>query len=305
MKEPTPDPADAVDDLVASYLHHEESRTDAAALLERIEADGRLDSTHYVEHNAAPLSTFLQRAAWWTTIVGMVFVAFLGGRYFDPASANASTLLRNVKTVHTQSVDRCYRVQHAPDRESGDGVTTPSGAWESLLWTRGDRFWSGCAIGKTRLTIGRDAAGTVWLSPSRQKGIRFSPEKTDFPKDVETICQINSMTVPILVDDVLADFDLQTDGPSTQADGNRSVVWARLKPGRTHAFLSAATLEIDAETDVLVRLVLWLHKKDQGPNGTVTYTLINQPAPGDDSYQLESHLDAGAVIEDHSFQLKK
>lgn len=299
-----PEPDDVVDALVRDHLRRQESQIDASALLERIEADR-------VQSGPLPFSrptvfhrTALQRVAWWSTIAGIVLAAFLGGRYLNPTFANASTLLRNVRTVHRQSVDRCYRVQYSPDQLSNDGVSKPSAASESMLWTRGDRFWSDCAIGNGRLKIGRDESGTIWLAPSRSKGIRFSPEKTQFPKDVETLCQINSLTVPVLVDDVLADFDLQTDGPSTQADGRRSLVWARLKPGRSHAFLSAATLEIDAQTDVVTRLVLWL-QKPQGPNGTVTYTLIEQPAPAVDSYRLESHLDGGAVVEDQTFQPKK
>jgi len=298
VTEPNSELPDPVDELVARYLRGLEARTDAGALRERIEADRRLTASAVKASEAFPKHS-VRRVAGWSLIAAAVAVAFLGGRYFDSSSAHAATLLKSVQSVHKLSVDRCYRVQHAP--ETAGDEESPAPVSESTLWTRGDHFWSDAAFGKTRIKIGREETGMIWLAPSRKKGIRFSPEKNDFPKEVETLSQINSLTVPVLVDEVLADFDVKSDGPVMQAEGQRSVIWARLKNGRSHAFLSAAMLEVDVERNVLVRLVLWLHKP-AGSNGTVTYTLVDRPAPGDASYRLESHLDADAVIEDHSFQ---
>lgn len=298
MIEPLPDVPDPVDELVAGYLRHVEARNDAGSLVERIDADRRLNVS-VRPGDSRPAGRSARRAVAWSLMAAVVLVAFLGGRYFDSGSAQAATLLKNVRTVHIQSVDRCYLVQHVPEPDSDSKSAGKTS--ESILWTRGDHFWSDAAFGSKRLKIGRDESGVIWLAPSPTKGIRFSPDETLYPKEVETLCQINSLTVPVLVDEVLADFDLQTDRPIAHAYGRRSIIWARLKSGRSHAFLSAAMLEVDVERNLLVRLVLWIHTA-KGPNGTVTYTLADRPAPGDDSYRLESHLDVEAVIEDRTFK---
>ncbi|QDT52355.1 hypothetical protein Pan44_03650 [Caulifigura coniformis] len=301
MTPPPSDTPDPIDDLVGDYLRRVAGQTDAGPLLERIEADRRL-TLSATESPRASSSRSLSRSAAWGLIAAVMLVAFLGGRYFDTSSVQAATLLKNVRTVHRRSVDRCYLVQHAP--ESRSGGQPPSEGSESLLWTRGDHFWSDAVVGSSRIKIGRDASGTIWLSSSPQKGIRFQANSSAIPRELTTLCQISSLTVPVLVDEVLTDFDINTDGPSDRPDGRRSVIWARLKNGRSHSFLSAAMLEVDVERNLLVRLVLWLHQP-KGPGGTVTYTLIDRPAPGLQSYRLESHLDADAVIEDKSFKSSK
>ena len=174
------------------------------------------------------------------------------------------------------------------------------GPSESVLWTRGDRFWSDCSIGDIRLAIGREEDGTLWVSPSRKKGIRFAGGDSQLPKEVAVLCDVNSLTVPALMDEVLADFDLRAEGPSSHAAEATSLVWARLKPGRSHPLISAALLEIDARSGALLRLVLWTVREGR-PNGTVTYTLFDSATRGDDDYRLESHLDPGAEVEIQSF----
>jgi len=301
VTEPQSEGPDPIDNLVAGYLRQVESHTDARSLLERIEADRRLNVSVAAKPPAL-MRPMLRRTAGWALVASVVLMAFLGGRYFDSNSAHAATLLKNVRTVHRQSIDRCYQVQHAPEASP---ETEPSSAFESVLWTRGDYFWSDTMIGPKRMKIGRDESGTIWLAPTPKKGIRFASTRVALPRDIETLCQIASLSVPVLVDEVLADFDLKTDGPVTHDDGRRSVIWARLKSGRSHAFLSSAMLEVDVENNLLVRLVLWLHKPVSAdatvPNGTVTYTLVDRPAPGPASYRLESHLDSDAVIEDQAF----
>ena len=292
MNETRSEGPDSIDDLVAGHLRRLEGCADPASLLERIEADRRL-TTAMPAAMPRPVRP-LRRLALGSLMAAVVLIAFLGGRYFDSGSAHAASLLKDVRSVHIQGIDRCYLVQHAvePDLQSKPADL----ASDSILWTRGEYFWSDTAIGSKRLKIGRDESGTIWLASDARKGIRFSTASA-IPKDVETLSQIASMTVPVLVDEVLTDFEIRTDRPVA----GRSVVWAQLKAERSHAFLSAAMLEVDLERNLLVRLVLWMHKAG-APNGTVTYTLVDRPAPGDASYRLESHLDADAVIEVHSFK---
>jgi hypothetical protein len=189
-------------------------------------------------------------------------------------------------------------VQFAPDSKYWDGKNQLKGPSESVLWTRGDRFWADVQIGTIRLAIGRDEAGTLWASPSPSKGIRFADELADLPEDVAFACAVNSMSLPALVEDVLSDFDLRGQGPSSHGDKPTNLVWATLRPGHSHRILSAALLETDAATDAIVRLVLWTVEK-AAPKGTITFTLIDSDTLRDDQYRLESHLDTNAVIELH------
>ena len=234
------------------------------------------------------------------TVVAVV-VAFFGSRYLSPVPASAASVLRSARTAHSRSIDRCYRVQYAPDPRYWDGTNKLEGPSESVLSTRGDRFWADCSIGDIKLAVGREADGTVWVSPSRKKGIRFPKDDSPLPKEVAIICNINSMTVPRLVDDVLAAFDLRAAGDGLQERTGRPASSGRVKPGRSHPMLSTALLEIDAENHLLVRLVLWT-VRDGRPRGTVTYTLLDTATQGDEQYRLRSHLDPDANIEIHRFR---
>lgn len=306
MSDPEGRDKEAVDRLVRAHLDRVTERTDATKLHARLRA-GLLPPARpgvapaRVGHAAGrPARRWSGSLGWSVAAATIAIGAFLGGRHLNPSAANAATILRQVRVTHAGGVDRCYRVHYAPDPRYWDGTKTLEGPSESVLWTRGDRFWSDCSIGPIRLAIGREADGTLWVSPSRQKGIRFAGGDSQLPREVAVLCDVNSLTVPALMDDVLVDFDLHAEGSSSPGRGATSVVWARLKPGRSHPLISTALLEIDARGGALLRLVLWIVREGR-PNGTVTYTLIDGARRGDDDYRLESHLDPGAEVEIHSF----
>lgn len=290
---------DAVDRLVRAHLDREAGRVDASRLQLRLEASlpgsspGDLPATR---RRPYPIGWPLAAAA-----AALAIGAFLGVRGLNPASANAATILRGARIAHSHGIDRRYRVNYAPDPRHWDRSKKLEGPSESVLWTRGDRFWSDCTIGgDIRLAIGREADGTIWISPSRKKGIRFAGDDSRLPRELAMICDINSMTVPALMDDVLADFTLRAEGPAPDSPEATNIVWARLKPGRSHPFISAALLEIDARSDVLTRLVLWV-ARDGRENGTVTFTLLDDARQDDSQYRLESHLDPDAEVENQRF----
>ncbi len=283
---------EAVDRLVRSHLDRQAERLDLTRLQGKIRQD---------RARPRPANRWPKTLGWTLAAASILIGAFLTGRHLGPAEASASTLLHNLRVIHSHEVDRSYRVHYAPDPRYWDRSKVLEGPSESVLWTRGDRFWSDCSMGEIRLKIGREADGTLWISPSRQKGIRFPAQEANLPSDVAVLCEINSLTVPALVDDVLADFDLRAEGPASQADGSSSVVWARLKPGRSHPLIAAALLEIDSESEILTRLVLWT-LRDGRPNGTVTYTFLESSEQKDDAYQLEYHLDPDAKIDIQSFK---
>lgn len=297
---------EVVDRLVKSHLDGEIARTDASDLHARI----RESLVTPARRERAflkfrwPARIAFERASRglnWSmgaALIAIVVGAFLGGRYLSPTAANAATLLRTVRGIHAQGLDRCYRVHFAPDPRYWDGKSMLEGPSESVLWTRGDRFWADCTIGTIRLSIGREADRKLWVSPSRKHGIRFDDHDSQLPRDVAVLCDINSMTVPSLMDDVLADFQLRAETPVAQNGSTSNLVWARLKPGRSHSLISAALLEIDSQSGVLLRLILWTVREGR-PNGTVTYTLLKSAKQGDEQYQLVTHIDPDAKLEVH------
>jgi hypothetical protein len=297
--EPNERSFDAVDRLVRAHLDREAGRVDASRLQSRLRA-----ALSQSTQGDLPAARRGPRSIGWPLAAAAATLAigvFFGVRGLNPASANAATILRGARIAHSHGIDRHYRVNYAPDPRHWDRSKKLEGPSESMLWTRGDRFWSDCTIGgDIRLTIGREADGTIWISPSRKKGIRFVGDDSRVSRELAMICDINSMTVPALMDDVLADFTLRAEGPAADSAEATNIVWARLKPGRSHPFISAALLEIDARSDVLIRLVLWV-TRDGRENGTVTFTLLDGARQDDSQYRLESHLDPDAEIENQRF----
>lgn len=291
----------AVDRLVREHVERAIENTDAATLIDRIRATReRTEQRRRVFPTSGSGNRggrrWSQPVAWAAMMILAATIAFVGGRHLGPHAASAAVVLRDVQSTHARRIDHCYRVQFAPDPRTWDGRNKLEGPSNSVLWTRGDRFWSDCTIADVRLKLGREADGTLWVSPSASKGFRFANDPADLPKTVSLICAVNAMSVPQLVKEVLADFDLHADPAADTADGSKRLVWARLKPNRTHPLLSDALLEINVETNVLNRLVLWMVRDGQ-PRGTVTYTLLESTQHGDDRYRLESHLNADAEIE--------
>lgn len=291
---------DAIDRLVGQHLERRFEGVDTSGLLARIQADR-------TTHDSAPSVEVARGKRGWSrsfawpvvTAIAAMVLLFVGGRILVPDSANAAITLRGVQSEHARPVDHCYRVQFAPDPRFWDKGNPLSGPSTSVLWTRGDRFWSACTIGGLHLNIGREASGGLWISPSREKGIRFANDSSALPEKLDVLCAVNSMSVPRLVEEVLADFELHSDPSSQRAAKGKSLVWARLKADRTHPLISDALLEIDPETNVLNRLVLWITKDGQ-PGGTVTYTLLESGQLDDERYRLETYLNDDAEIEVHT-----
>ena len=157
---------------------------------------------------------------------------------------------------------------------------------------RGDRFWMESANPERRWKWGRDDQRRVWLTRSRDEGVRFDADEV--PEGLGVACDVLGMQTETLLAVLLADFDLRRESPPATAPGVH-LIQAELKPGHTHPGLLAATLEIDSESKVLRKVVLV--RAFQGVRlATVTFTLIDTRPQIDARYQLEGHLDEGAVI---------
>lgn len=297
-----------IDELVAKRLRQRAEELDASALIDRIRArsgsEARSEPPRPAGRSlvaAGKQGIRLNARVRWATaaaaIAAGLLLAFMGGRYFQPASASAADVLRDVQ-AKCLGVDRCYQVQFTPDPHNWKPKKNqPEGPMVSTLWTRGDRFWSD-SWNPPQMTLGQQGDGTLWIAPTRQKGIRFGKDPDKVPPVVRSICALNSMHVPRLLDEVLADFDLHQ---TTSSDGRRILISAKLKPGRTHQLLSDALLEIDTEREVLTRVVLWV-TRDGKPLGTVTCTLVDMTPQDDTEYLLKTHLDEDAKVETHHFK---
>jgi hypothetical protein len=316
------DPSDdeAIEQMVAEHLDRRARQTDAGSLLARIRLSQQVEKAlapPVPEHSAGrvpisgsladPISDKAVARRWfaavsWPLLTSVaLLLAFFVGHQWSPLTANAAAALRDLQAVHQREIDRCYRVQYAPDPRFWDASNQLEGPSNSLLWTRGDRFWSDCRLADLRLKMGRAEDGNLWITPSPEKGIQFASEAANLPQEVSLLCTVNAMTVPRLVDRVLADFELRIDPSRTGSPPSRTVVWATLKPGHTHPLIESALLEIDPETGALMGLVLSMVRDGQ-PRGTVTYTFLEAAVQNDALYELRTHLNDGATIETQSFQ---
>lgn len=292
-----------VDRLVREYVERSTTELDPSSLVQRLlnqTGEPQVSLSVPVAKSASGGNGRGTRRpfylAWGSLTLAALVLAFLSGRHFNHQTASASTVLREVQSEHARGIDFCYRVRFDPDPRYFDPSRPLDGPSLSHLWTRGDRFWSDCEIGKIRFKVGREATGTVWISPSPKKGIRFSNELDKLPEVVAQLCRINSMSVPRLMNEVLIDFEVNAHSATDVSGAERTVIWAQLKPGRQHPLLSHALLEIDPRTNILVRLVLWTVQQGR-PRGTVAFTLLERATIGDEQYELRSHLASDAVIE--------
>lgn len=291
---------DVIDRLVREHLDRRATELETAGLQERVRAMIPVAGSAAVASSirARPVDrTSSRRRGWlWPALAAAgLMLAFLGGRYFSPAQANAAVLLRDVQAAHSQPVDRLYQVQFAPDPRYTDPSNPLDRPTDNTLWTRGDRFWCDCALGDNRLAVGRDENGQLWCAPSSKKGILLPSREEEISREIRMLCAINSMSIPRLVDEVLAGFTLHADAPLRDATAETSVIWARLRPDETHPLFSAAVMEVDTESDVVRRLVLWV-VRDGHPHGTVTYTLVESGVQDDEQYRLAAHINADAEI---------
>jgi hypothetical protein len=285
-----------IDALVRDHLAAQAASVDAAAILQRVKA------AHDDAKRPRRMKRILVRVTWGVATAAAVLLAFAGGWYFGekPAQASAENLVREARQVHALPLDRCYLVQSVP--EPGAVLTRyPQFAQprETRLWTRGDRFWIESTNPEKHWAWGREDHGRLWLALGSTHGVSFDREELmehdEMFQAVNLACEVFSMRVETLLDEVLAGFDLKRDKTETISSISTHRVSAVPKAGVTSPRLHGALLEIDAETRVLRRLVLQRTRKGQ-PLATVTFTLLETGSQSDETYTLEGHLNPDAQI---------
>ena len=190
--------------------------------------------------------------------------------------------------MHRLPIDRCYLVEVRRESNASDDATAlPRGVSQTQLWTWGDQFWIQSATGRQRWAWGRDDAGPVWLADGARRGLRL--DAAEVPPWLALTCDINSMKLETLLDDVLRDFDLRREGHGPDTLPTTILIRAELKSGRKHSTLRSALLELDAETKVLRRVVLSRSRLGR-PVATTTYSLVDSQVQDQLSYTLAGHL---------------
>jgi hypothetical protein len=225
------------------------------------------------------------RVSWgWAIAASVVFAALLGSlMFFSSGTANAATVVQRALKAHAALLDRCYRLEVL----AGKRAVSPR-KQESLLWTRGDRFWNHIEADGKSLAWGRDEAGGVWFALSRKEGARLAANEV--PEALQTACELRSLELESLLRTILADFDLRREPES----GGRDVIYAERMRGRRSKYRSAL-LEMDAESGVLRRVEL--HREHEGRVvATLTASLVESRLQDEAAYTLEGHLDADAAL---------
>lgn len=280
-----------VDDAVRAYLRQQQEQCDPTAGLRRVRAT--------LEQPAAPTRRrFLRRGLVSAAAVVLAAVLF-GSWYTGSAQGREEKLVRQALQTHSQPVDRCYAVETKLD----PGTLEPRfPLWAAIrhmkLWTRGDRFYVDLTIGQRAWSMGSDKDGGMWLAVNPQRGVRY--EAGEVPDHLARLRDVYSMRVETLLHEVLADFDLK----SQPAEAGVERIQAELKSGHTHPTLHSATLDIDAETKVLRRVVL--HRGVAGrPVSAATFTLVDTQTLPDSRYELEGHLTAPYQVFTRTFEPDK
>lgn len=280
MTEREPGSEQEIDRLLRAHLGRQASQIDPHPMYARIRNGLR-------NAGRAPRQKHWRRLAWVVAAAAALGLAFLGGLQVGPVQASAETLVRAAQKVHQLPLERCYLVEVQRD-PAVPGETNPmlEPPRTIRVWTQGDYFWVEVSKGERRWAWGRDEQGTVWMMLGPHHGLRIEPdEATEY---LARVCDVYSMRLETLLNDVLRNFELRREEP---AEAATQVVHAEPRPGRPYPAIQRAVLEIDAESKVVRRVQVARAFRGQ-PLPTVTFTLVESRPPDEARYQLEGHLTA-------------
>ena len=280
--------------LVMDELLRQEAEPSSEVFVEAVEA--RLQPSASDEafvarvEEALPTAHRPPRWRWQAPLAwaaGFVAVVSIGALMFVSLTpASAATIVREALKAHSALLDRCYRVEVRGER---DGDAPPR--QESLLWTRGDAFWTEIRGPEQTAPWGRDSSGSVWFALSPKIGARLTA--AEVPEELETVCELRSVRLETLLREILADYELRREPATPETD----LIHAEPKVGAAHAKYRSVLLEVDAGTHLLRRVTL--HRAYAGRAvAVVIFTFIHSALQSDVSYSLEGHLDPDGVVLD-------
>jgi len=236
----------------------------------------------------------------YTIAAGLLFAITIGIATIDSRKVSAAALVAQSRRVHGLALDRCYVINVA--RLQGGAEQNKSMPFGrsiiakllvnrvDRLWTRGDRFFIESSSENYRWVWGQDETGDAWLALNRRVGLRLDVD--ELPNWLSTICELLSMRVDALLEDVLQGFYLNRDSSD---DPSVYIVRATPKSDRQHRWIQEVVMEIDVGTKVLRRVsITRMNANDAIVK--VTYKLAATEAQPDASYSLEGQLDSPAQI---------
>ena len=280
--------------LMHDELLRQEAEPSAEAFVEAVAArlQPSVSDEAFVSRiaQALPQKRRPQRWSWPAPLAwaaGLVMAGLIGTTVFlSHGTASASVILREALKAHSALLDRCYSVEV---RGEHGGAAPPR--QESLLWTRGDAFWTQIRGAVQTAAWGREASGSVWFALSPKIGARLAA--AEVPEELKAACELRSVRLESLLREILADFELRREPASPEID----LIHAEPKAGAVHAKYSSVLLEVDAGTHVLRRVTL--HRAYAGRAvAVVSFTFIDTALQSDASYSLEGHLDPDGVVLD-------
>jgi hypothetical protein len=285
MNERPRDAEDAIDDLVRQYLEHQARRERCEPLMERVlqtmeGMDASKPQSHLVR---APASTrrkrSWRRSLWFAAAAATVLLAFVVGRWGQPAYAEASILVRAALETHAGPVERCYTVTVERDVENQDERLPFR---DVRIWTQGDRFWVEVR-GQRAWNWGRNGSGAIWIVLRRHRGLEIEADEIGPP--LQQIADLYSLQLETLLENVLNNFELE----HSEDEALTHVITAR--PRRwAFGYIRKAVIEVDKETKAVKRLELQRSLPSRG-DSQIRFTLVDARTPDDSKYEPAGHLD--------------
>jgi hypothetical protein len=217
----------------------------------------------------------------------VAFLLLAGIMFLSGGQLSATASVKRALEAHSQSLDRCYRLRVSGEREGSSQVR------ETLLWTRGDRFWTSVKVDGQTASWGRDDSGAVWFSLSPKRGVRL--EVDEVPEQLQASCDLRSVRVESLLREILANHELRHEA----SPSGTVLIHAEPKEGARPTRFGSALLELDPDTHVVLRMELKMMFKGRHLS-TTTAVLVSSGIQDDGNYALDGHLDPDAVVLDRN-----
>lgn len=234
---------------------------------------------------------FMQPWAWASSalLVGLMLISLI---LMPKVVASPAELVQKTLLEHQSAIDRCYTAKvELEGRLRRNVFSRRAVPWESTLWVRDDRFVQIYDSEGDTMVWGRNAQGAVWFTISGRAAAIF--EADEIPDLLQEVCDLRTLQLPTLLESLLHDYDLQY---MSRENGDKAIL-ARPSSQTGNAKFGTVEIEIDPQS-LLVRRVTLERINDHRPVALVSFSLERLQPRDDSLYELEGHLQAGALTLD-------
>ena len=285
MNESPQDAGEPIDDLVRQYLEHQAQQERCEPLMERVLGtmagmNGHKPQTRVLRaRGSTHCQTLWSRSLWFGATAATVLLAFVVGRWGQPARAEALMLVRAALATHAGPVERCYTVTVERDAEIQDEAISFR---DVRIWTQGDRFWVDVR-GRRAWQWGRSNSGAIWIVSQGHRALEIETDEIGPP--LQRIADLYSLHLETLLKTVLRNFEL------AHSDNNSFTHVITARPDkRNSGYIREAVIEVDKETKAVKRLELQRSFRWRG-DSRITFTLVDAHTPDESRYEPTGHLD--------------